>query len=102
MTEPKAYMTGHDLKKQSQFVAGQMDVSSLQRKDYENRLRPGLRANKASQSQRPAYGDSVWRIGETRQKAKGPKQGKGKKEKCKTKPICERPSECNHLLCKEL
>jgi hypothetical protein len=45
-----------DLKKQSQFVEGQMNVSVLQRKDYENRPRPGLRGNKASQSQTPAFG----------------------------------------------
>jgi hypothetical protein len=45
-----------NLKKQSQFVADQISVSSLQRKDYENRARPGLRGNKAYQSQMPAFG----------------------------------------------
>jgi hypothetical protein len=58
MTEPKAYMTEHDLKKQSQFVAGQMNVSVVQGKDYENRPRPGLWGNKARQSQMPALAGS--------------------------------------------
>jgi hypothetical protein len=44
-------LTEHDLKKQSQFVAGQINVTVLQRKAYENRPRPGLRASKAKQSQ---------------------------------------------------
>jgi hypothetical protein len=34
-----------NLKKQSQFVAGQIDVTFLQKRDYENRPRPGLRGN---------------------------------------------------------
>jgi hypothetical protein len=74
------------LKKQSQFVVGQMNVSSLQKKDYENRLRPGLRANKASQSQRPGDGDSVQRIGETRQK--GQSKVKVKRKNAKQSQFC--------------
>jgi hypothetical protein len=35
MTKPEAYMTDHHLKKQSQFAADRMNVSVLQRKDYE-------------------------------------------------------------------
>ncbi|MHC4426402.1 MAG: hypothetical protein ACYSYV_09920 [Planctomycetota bacterium] len=44
------------LKKQSQFVAGQMNVSVLQRKDYENKAHGGHRENKPQQSQMPAVG----------------------------------------------
>ncbi|MHC4426530.1 MAG: hypothetical protein ACYSYV_10585 [Planctomycetota bacterium] len=49
-------MTEHDLKKQSQFVVGQMNVSALQGKDYVNEHGFEERENKASQSQRPAFG----------------------------------------------
>jgi hypothetical protein len=51
MTERKAYMTEHDLKKQSQFAGCQMNVTSFRVVDYDDfaALRP--RKNEANQSQ---------------------------------------------------
>jgi hypothetical protein len=47
----RGLLTEYDLKKQSQFVAGPMNVSVLQTKDYVNEPRFEGRGNKASQSQ---------------------------------------------------
>ena len=44
-----------DLKKQSQFAPAQIDVTSYVKGDYENKPRGGPRANKAKQSQTPAF-----------------------------------------------
>jgi hypothetical protein len=52
----EGHLTKCDLKKQSQFVAGQMNVSVLERKDYENKAHRGHRENKPQQSQMPAFG----------------------------------------------
>jgi hypothetical protein len=48
MTVPKGYLTGHDLKKQSQFAPARISAKSFVEGDYENRSRRGLRENKAN------------------------------------------------------
>jgi hypothetical protein len=50
MTGPDAHFVEHDLKKQSQFPTGQMNVNSFHTRDYGNNSALRLRVNKAKQS----------------------------------------------------
>ena len=54
---------GVDLKRQSQFAPVQMGAKSFAGERYENKPRPGLRENKANQSQIQNPPASVNRIG---------------------------------------
>jgi len=49
-------LQGYDLKKQTQFPPGKVNVSSFEARDYENKPRRGVRENKPKQSQTPAFG----------------------------------------------
>jgi len=46
----------YDLKKQTQFPPGKVNVSSFSARDYENKPRRGVHENKPKQSQTPAFG----------------------------------------------
>ena len=73
MTDPKAHLTGYDLKKQSQFLKRQNDAKSVITIVYGDLYSWRQRKNKAKQSQWPAIGrkyvtrrvgknSSVWRF----------------------------------------
>jgi len=49
-------LQGYDLKKQTQFPPGKVNVSSFEARDYENKPRRGVHENKPKQSQTPAFG----------------------------------------------
>jgi hypothetical protein len=68
------------LKKQSQFAAGQMNVSFFSTKDYENNHAFRLRENEAKQSQFQDTGsdvdvDSRWSLSRTRMRGGNDKYG---------------------------
>ena len=51
MTEPEAYITDHDLKKQSQSAPAEIGTKSFMKGDYDNKPASGVEENKANQSQ---------------------------------------------------